>query len=68
MKDGVDLDDALFRPREEHPPVADPEPKARLRLYALDVAGAGFRVILDGGNDARAHSRVDPPQVAARPR
>ena len=67
MEDGIDLDRAFVRPPEEHPPVADPETKRRSSLYALDVANAGSRVLIDAGNDAGSRWRVDPSQVAARP-
>ena len=67
MEDGVNLDRAFVRPPEEHSPVADPETKRRSSQYALDVANAGSRVLIDAGNDAGSRRRVDPSQVTARP-
>ena len=67
MKDSVDLDGIPVRPSEEHPPVADPETKARSGLYWLDVTSTRSGVLIDGGNDAVTHRRVDPSQVAASP-
>ncbi len=67
MEDGVNLNDAFVRPREKHSPIANPETKARLSLYALDVTSTRFRVLLDAGNDAGARSRINSAQVAASP-
>ena len=66
MEDGIDLDGTFVCPPEEHPPVADPETKVRSSLYPLDVANTRFGVLVDAGNDAGTHRRVDPTQVSAR--
>ena len=61
MENGVDFDHALVGPPEEHPPVANPQTKARLNPQALDVAGARLGVLPDAGDDADASSWIDSP-------